>query len=176
MKRNKLHIGCGRLWLPDYVNIDIREGPAVDEVRKAWELSDIPNNSIEEIYVCHLLEHFSDHELKITISEFLRVLVPRTGALRLAVPDMENIAYCLREGVSLDRLSGLIWGRQDVDWNVHRRGWTYESLAADMRRWGFYDVQRWGPFEDWDDFNRAWIELSCGEKVQMSLNLLGYKI
>ena len=54
----KLHIGCGERFLPGFKHLDVRKYPHVDYVSRAEDLSMFEDNSIEEIYACHVLEHF----------------------------------------------------------------------------------------------------------------------
>ncbi len=54
----KLHIGCGERFLPGYKHIDARAFPHVDYVTdKLDNLPMFKDNSVDEIYACHLLEH-----------------------------------------------------------------------------------------------------------------------
>ncbi len=57
----KLHLGCGRTILPDWINLDFVEGPGVDVIANLDKCEDIPlpfeDNSIDTIYGSHLLEH-----------------------------------------------------------------------------------------------------------------------
>ena len=61
----KLHIGCGERFLAGYKHYDVRKvGAHIDYVGKADDLSIFDDNSIEEIYACHLLEHFGRHDVE----------------------------------------------------------------------------------------------------------------
>ena len=62
----KLHIGCGEKFLPGYKHLDVREYPHIDYVTKADDLSMFADESIEEIYACHVLEHFPRAAMKAT--------------------------------------------------------------------------------------------------------------
>ena len=53
----KLHLGCGKLILEDFINIDVLSERA-DIKLDFTNLSIFNNNKIEEIYICHALEHF----------------------------------------------------------------------------------------------------------------------
>ena len=55
----KLHIGCGEKYLPGYKHVDARNFPHVDYVTdKLDKLEMFENDSVDEIYACHILEHF----------------------------------------------------------------------------------------------------------------------
>lgn len=72
----KLHIGCGNRNLPGWKHYDIRKvDNHINYVGKAEDLSQFPDNSVEEIYACHLLEHFGRNEVDNVLKEWNRVLV-----------------------------------------------------------------------------------------------------
>lgn len=79
-----LNLGCGTIPVSNAINVDIRKTPCVDEV---VDLKKVPwkweNNSIDGIYMFHVLEHF-ENPAKI-LNECYRILKP--GAfLYIAVP------------------------------------------------------------------------------------------
>jgi predicted SAM-dependent methyltransferase len=53
----KLHIG-GQTPAPGWEIMDILPGPHVDHLGNAGDLSRFPDNSLDEIYASHTLEHF----------------------------------------------------------------------------------------------------------------------
>jgi len=79
----KLHLGCGKLTLKDYINIDILNKNA-DIKLDIKNLSIFNSNKIEEIYICHVLEHFKRNEIIKIILEWNRVL-KIGGILRISV-------------------------------------------------------------------------------------------
>jgi len=83
-----LHLGCGNKKLDGYVNVDIFNGPIVDEV---FNMSEIPyiDNTIKRIYSEHAIEHVGFEEVKNTLKESFRVLQPG-GELQLLLPDFEE--------------------------------------------------------------------------------------
>lgn len=86
-----VNIGCGSVWHPDWVNLDMR--PVSAEIQ-AWDADDglpFKDGSVDGCYASHLLEHLSREGARRLLMECLRVLRPG-GVLRLAVPDLEAIA------------------------------------------------------------------------------------
>lgn len=76
----KLHIGCGERNLPGWKHFDIRKvDDHIDFVGTADDLSQFEDDSIEEIYACHILEHFGRHEVDRVLMEWTRVLVRGGG-------------------------------------------------------------------------------------------------
>ena len=88
---NKLNLGCGTRYHPDWVNLNFTStGPDVI----AHNLyNGIPFNgeSFEVVYHSHLLEHFPTSYAPVFLKECHRVLKP-DGIIRIAVPDLEQIA------------------------------------------------------------------------------------
>jgi len=82
----KLHLGCGRRFIPGFVHIDVVDHPHVDHVSSIDNLSFLQDGSVELIYNCHVLEHFKRREVARVLGEWYRVLAPG-GRLRISVPD-----------------------------------------------------------------------------------------
>ena len=57
----KLHVGCGERFLPGWKHLDARNFPHVDYVTDKLDM--FADNSVEEIYACHVLEHFTRAEM-----------------------------------------------------------------------------------------------------------------
>ncbi len=55
----RLHLGCGNIRLPNFCNVDILETHAVDVISDISKLDNFSDDSIDLIYACHVLEHFS---------------------------------------------------------------------------------------------------------------------
>ncbi|PIX28535.1 MAG: hypothetical protein COZ64_02880 [Candidatus Brennerbacteria bacterium CG_4_8_14_3_um_filter_43_14] len=55
----KLHLGCGTIILDGYVNIDILPAQGVDVISDVRKLVGYGDASVDEVYLSHVLEHFS---------------------------------------------------------------------------------------------------------------------
>ncbi|MDR0913319.1 MAG: methyltransferase domain-containing protein [Methanobrevibacter sp.] len=90
----KLHLGCGEKYLEGFTHCDIRKYHHVDYV---IPVDDLPfdDESVDEIYACHVLEHFGRHEVLNVLKEWSRVL-KTDGFLRIAVPDFDSIVNHLK--------------------------------------------------------------------------------
>jgi predicted SAM-dependent methyltransferase len=72
IKNLKLNVGCGKIKLPGWVNIDIE--PSADliiDIRKGLPLDD---GSVNFIYSEHFLEHLTYEEGRKVLEEFQRCL------------------------------------------------------------------------------------------------------
>jgi predicted SAM-dependent methyltransferase len=88
METLKLNVGCGKVKLPGWVNIDIE--PDADLVLDIRNNLPFDNNSVDFIYNEHVIEHFTYEEGDKILTEFERCLKPE-GVLRIATPDLDYI-------------------------------------------------------------------------------------
>jgi predicted SAM-dependent methyltransferase len=97
----KLHIGCGKRLLDDFINIDVRlnrdlhetateEGYFIEEL-PAWDLP-YQDESVSYILCEHMLEHLYPERAHETLWEFARLLKPNEGVLEIAVPNFKFFA------------------------------------------------------------------------------------
>jgi predicted SAM-dependent methyltransferase len=113
----------------------------------AMDKLEIEDESIDEIYSCHSLEHISRHKVVPTLKEWHRVLKPG-GKVTVIVPEME---FCLnvmmeachkRDLEYWDYRSCWIYGKQDHPGNFHNCGFTSWVLDHYFRSVGFEIKQR----------------------------------
>jgi SAM-dependent methyltransferase len=92
----KLHIGCGKGHLPDWINIDVHPAPLALNVLRGLPFA---AGSASHVFVSHLLEHlYYPRDVRPFLAELHRVLVPG-GVVRVVVPDIEQCiaAYASRD-------------------------------------------------------------------------------
>ncbi len=172
----KLHLGCGTKHLKGYTNIDIRYLPGVDEVNNIRFLRNYKENSVDEIYACHVLEHFGRWEYKEVLKRWNEILKPG-GILRLAVPNFESICQHYTKTKDLKSLIGLLYGGQDYDENYHYITFDYESLESELYKMNYASVTRWDSEKySGDDFSKAYLPHMDKENgILMSLNIIATK-
>ena len=175
----KLHIGCGKKYLSGYKHLDVIDYEHVDFVCDARNLSIIENESVSEIYACHILEHVERGEVAGVLSEWSRVL-KSDGIIRVAVPNFESVVKEYLENKNLKSFQGLLYGGQTYDYNFHHVAFDYSMLKTMMEEAGLSDVSKydWRDFlpEDYDDFSRAYIpHMDFDNGRPMSLNVIAKK-
>lgn len=176
----KLHLGCGKKNLgKDWKHIDIQKFEHIDFQMDIRKLDIFENNSIDEIYSCHVLEHFPRNELENILSEWYRVLKVG-GILRIAVPDFESVCKLYNCGIGIDIFYGLVSGGQKNEYDFHYNIFDEKSLSSILYKIGFSQVKRydWNSFLpiEYDDYSKAYIpHLDFENGTLVSLNLIGIK-
>lgn len=109
-----LNLGCGSRFSPEWTNIDFVAQPP--HIIGHNLLKGIPfgDECFDVVYHSHILEHFSDEQATPFLQECSRVLKPQ-GVMRIAVPDLEQIARLYLMTLDLAALGDPLWQRNH-DW------------------------------------------------------------
>ena len=187
-KEIKLHLGCGKKYIPGFIHIDLDSFPHIDYRHEISELPMFGNNSVGLIYVCHAFEYFDRQEARQVLKEWRRVLKPG-GTLRLAVPDFEAIvkAY-LKYKKDLDHrgILGPLYGRIEIKTKkgkkifYHKTVYDFNSLKKMLKAAGFKNIRRYDwrktIHKNYDDFSQAYIpHLQKNKGLLISLNVEAQK-
>jgi len=151
-----IHLGCGEVDSPEFINVDARPRPHVHHVCDVTDLSVFSDDCADLIYACHVLEHVPHALLKRTLWEWRRVL-KSGGVLRLSVPDFDRILN-IYEDSRHDMASILppLMGGQSYEHNVHRCAFNRAYLTSKLQEVNFTEIRPWEPdgvahhaFKDW---------------------------
>jgi predicted SAM-dependent methyltransferase len=181
----KLNLGCGPATLDGYVNIDAQSwnnGQIV--IGDVVNLVAYPENSVDEIFASHILEHLPCGPRKTwdaestsglrdaALREWLRVLRPG-GILFVAVPDMLALARLLTDHIAYPAMHkevlSCIFGGHTTQYDIHDYGYTEATLAHTLERIGFKNARRTSVYKD----GTASSHRVAG--VPVSLNMLAVK-
>ncbi len=177
----KLHLGCGKKFIPGYYHVDLDTHPHIDRYANIGELGFLSDRSASVIYSCHAFEYFDRVQAKEILKEWHRVLVPG-GVLRLAVPDFEGLLKVYQKTGELGRILGPMYGRIEVTSNkgaetfYHKTVYDFRSLKSTLEQAGFVAVERF----DWqqtehahvDDFSQAYFpHMDKKDGLLISLNV-----
>jgi len=137
----KLHVGCGTVALPGWVNIDLVSGPGIDvalDVRQG-----LPFDDVEFVFAEHFIEHLDFDSGLQFLRECRRALTNR-GVLRLSTP---NLDWVWRHQYHFDGWKNASEAIRDCFWmNKAFRGWGHQflyneqTLAETLIEAGFEDV------------------------------------
>jgi predicted SAM-dependent methyltransferase len=174
----KIHLGAGPINLQGWVNIDARQAPPVHLRSEGVALNEFVDGAISEIYMCHVLEHFSFEE----VSEILGNLHKKlkvSGVLRLSVPDFDRlIAVYQANGNNLELIKFALMGGQDYTHNFHKCVFNRKALSDKLAACGFEHMAEWNTLEDFGvhlgDWSETGFQTPKGE-FPISLNIKAIK-
>jgi SAM-dependent methyltransferase len=173
-----IHLGCGDIASPEFINVDARPAPHVHYVRDVCDLSIFPDNHADLVYASHLLEHVRHNALRKTLWEWRRILKP-DGVLRLSVPDFDVLLDIYEAcGHDIDSIAAPLMGGQDYAENIHYSVFNSKYLSRLLIEVGFRSVREWDPqkvdYHNFEDWASKTIEKG-GKKYRVSLNLEAVK-
>lgn len=181
----KLHLGCGKRYLPGYLHVDIDEFDHIDVVTNIENLDMFESETIDEIYASHVLEYFDVNEVVNVLIEWRRVLKQR-GLLRLAVPDFSNLVKLYSEHLDIKKVIGPIIGRWEISKNrtiYHKNIFDEKSLKSLLEENGFGNTRLWNIKEiqtidkEYDDHSMAFYpQFDFKNGLHLSLNLITEKL
>ncbi len=175
----RLHIGCGEVDAPGFINVDARYFPHVHLLRRdVAHLPEFADGSVDMIYLSHVLEHFRRGRQREILACYFGKLKPG-GVLRLGVPDFDVLLRMYEEsGRDIRSIEQPLMGEQDYDLNCHFMIYNERYLTELLEGTGFREVRRWEPardgFHDFEDWSSRPIEIG-GRRYAPSLNLEGVK-
>lgn len=187
-QKPKLHLGCGTVYLPGYVNIDyppdqqtseheLHGGAHPDEYADIISLH-YKAGTVEEVRLHHVFEHFDRPTAVRLLVEWYDWLT-EGGILTIETPDFDRCikAYLFGNASAKGKALRHLFGSHDAHWAVHYDGWDkakfkkylsalgYQNLTFRFGAWhGTYNItvqaQKVAPFT------------SLAERKQAAENLL----
>jgi predicted SAM-dependent methyltransferase len=137
----RLHLGCGSVHLEGYVNID-KYSPVADRKMDAKKL-DYPDNSVDEIFTSHMVEHLTYSEFMNALEEWRRVL-KENGNLIIRCPNFErhlrdwlNADYEKRWGENNYGINSILGFQDRGPGYINRNLFTVERLKRLVEQAGF---------------------------------------
>lgn len=127
----RINLGCWSKRLPGFVNIDL--DPSYGELVVDVRALPYEDNTVDEVYAGHLLEHFSLTEN--VLKEWHRVLRPG-GVITVTVPDIEKGLAEYRKGaITLEWLNQIVYGATDREEQNHHQVFTADILLSQMTKY-----------------------------------------
>lgn len=170
----KLHIG-GHVKADGWEILDANPGGLVDHVGNAADLSSFAENTFEQVYASHVLEHF-DYQTRLvkTLKEWRRVVAPG-GKLLVSVPDLDVLArlFVDRALLSVEErfmVMRMIFGGHIDEHDYHFVGLNEEFLTGYLLAAGFTGIHRVDEFGLFDDTSTLEFK-----GTQISVNMIAVK-
>ena len=174
----KIHLGAGPINIQGWVSIDARRAPHIHLCAEGFTLDEFSDGAISEIYMCHVLEHFSFEEVGEVLQNFHKKLKVG-GVLRLSVPDFDRLvtAYQANDN-DLDLIKFALMGGQDYEYNFHKCVFNHAALADLLAAHGFECIEEWNTLDEFGvhlgDWSETGFQTPKGE-FQISLNMKAVK-
>ncbi len=146
----KLHLGCGQRYLEGYINIDfplskhtVQRKSVADLYCDITKLTYKPN-SIEEIRLHHVFEHFDRPTACGLIAAWHSWLIIG-GKIHIEVPDFYRTAKVVHSFFNTMKSKKValrhLFGSHEAFWAIHKEGYTKETLLELMSLIGFSDFK-----------------------------------
>lgn len=171
----KLHVGCGDVILPGWINVDLENLPGIDLQDDIRELGKIKDETCDIIYASHVLEHVGRNEFEDVIKTWNKKLKVG-GILRIAVPDFEKVIEWYKKKGNILDVTGLVSGGQKTKYDYHQMIFDKKFLSQVLKKCGFNNIHEW----DWrktehskyDDYSQSYLpHMEKESGMLMSLNL-----
>jgi predicted SAM-dependent methyltransferase len=163
----RLHIG-GTAKCAGWEILNANPAPYVDHVCNANDLSRFGNETFEQLYSSHVVEHLDyKDELFKTLVEWNRVLKPG-GTIFISVPDLDILSGLLlqKDRLSIDgrfAVMRMMFGGHVDKYDYHVVGLNQEFLESFLHSSGFANMRRvhyFGIFEDTSSMIFAGVPIS----------------
>lgn len=157
MQSINLNLGCGTdikqsTEYEQWLNIDIDGSCDLKHdirTRLPFEM-----NSVDFIYACHCVEHFTRFEWAKMKMDWYRVL-KGGGKIEIRCPDLE--IACKKFLTEDHKFNGvvsvhdMIYGSQDVVWQMHHQGFDKTRISKELEAEGFTVLECYNsePLNDW---------------------------
>jgi SAM-dependent methyltransferase len=117
-----LNVGSGSNRRQDYISVDLYDDAADEhwDIGKRWVYSD---ETVDNIYACHVIEHLSREEFKVFTEEAKRVL-KRGGQLEIRCPDIEKVCKLIIADPYILLNHQRLYGLQINDGEYHKSGYN----------------------------------------------------
>ena len=153
----KLNIG-GESKKEGWKILNIQKKPDIDFIGNINNLDQFEDESCEEIYASHIIEHVDQKTVLNTLKGINRIL-KKNGKFYISVPDMDSLCHFFISPLANKKIKfhvmRMIFGGQVDEYDYHYFGWNYEFLNDYLTQAKFSEIKRiqsFGLFDDTSDF------------------------
>lgn len=172
----RLHLGSGNVNLQGWINIDARKDSHIHIIEKDFKLETFADNSISEIYLSHVIEHFTFEEINKLMDIFKRKLMKK-GILRVSVPDFDSLIKIYQSSSNnIEKVEPILLGGQEHIYNFHKSIFNKKKLISLFKIHGFKSIKEWDTKEIFGssvgDYSDQKIKIARNY-IPISLNISG---
>ena len=153
----KINIG-GESKKEGWKILNIQKKPDIDFIGNINNLDQFDDESCEEIYASHIIEHVDQKTVLNTLKGINRIL-KKNGKFYISVPDMDSLCHFFISPLANKKIKfhvmRMIFGGQVDEYDYHYFGWNYEFLNDYLTQAKFSEIKRvqsFGLFDDTSDF------------------------
>ena len=140
----KLNIG-GEQKKEGWKILNIQKKDGVDFIGDISDLSQFSENSVEEIYASHVVEHVEQSKIESTFEGIHRILKDN-GKFYISVPNMNVLFRQFLEKKNQTKtkikIMRMIFGGQIDEYDFHYFGWDFELLSGLLKNVGFEEIEK----------------------------------
>ena len=140
-------------------------------------MKEFNDESISEIYLCHVLEHFSFNDSNVLIKKLYKKL-KKGGLIRISVPDFSKLQEIYEKSKNLDQIKYAIMGGQNYENDFHKSIYDFKILSELLNKANFKDVIVWNSKKDFgielNDWSNGAYNVN-NKKIKISLNVKAIK-
>ena len=149
----KLHIG-GKEKKEGWKILNIQKFEGVDFLGDISDLSQFEDNSIEEVYASHVIEHVPQKKVNETLKGVYRIL-SENGKFYISVPDMDVLCKIFIDSKAPPdvkfHIMRMMFGGQVDEFDFHYFGWNFEFMRDFLTNAGFKRIEKVKSFSLFND-------------------------
>ena len=152
----KLNIG-GESKKEGWKILNIQKKPDIDFIGNINNLDQFDDESCDEIYASHIIEHVDQKTVLNTLKGINRIL-KKNGKFYISVPDMDSLCHFFISPLADKKIKfhvmRMIFGGQIDEYDYHYFGWNFQFLYDYLNEANFSKVERvhsFGLFNDTSD-------------------------
>jgi predicted SAM-dependent methyltransferase len=173
----KVHLGSGEINLQGWINIDARNFKHTHIIDQDFELKEFTDESISEIYLCHVLEHFSFKD-SLRLLEKLNKKLSKGSIIRISVPDFSKLKMIYDQTSNLEQIKFALMGGQNYENDFHKSIYDFKILSELLNQANFKNPTTWNCTEDFGVELNDWSDGTYNvnnKKIKISLNVKAIK-
>jgi len=156
----KIHLGCGSIHFPRYINIDYKKTKATDYVCDCIRLP-FQNDSVELIETYHMVEHLLKNDFLKALQNWWKKLIPG-GKIIIECPNFDKTIKEYLDG-NESRINN-VYGLQRYDKDVHLYGYNFSRMKKILEECGYENIKEMDP-QDYHRLDEPCMRVEANKKV-----------